>query len=177
MVYPSYTLGDNSTKGRRHDGPRADGPVYPDAPKRGLARSGESVDKKLADLADVVEQSREGIAYTHWGLERHQWGAFKMDGPDQLDNTRTLYAALLRMSDGAIAIGEELTFEGGFASGALASATHGVQQFVRRQGGDTAAEFAVLPGVAVKPAWQTATGKQQNKCFPYNRPRCLTWEI
>ncbi|MFM0691601.1 FAD-dependent oxidoreductase [Paraburkholderia graminis] len=135
VVYPSYTLGDNSTKVAGMTG-REQMDLFIQTLRNVASRDPENPShKKLADLADVVEQSREGIAYTHWGLERHQWGAFKMDGPDQLDNTRTLYAALLRMSDGAIAIGEELTFEGGFASGALASATHGVQQFVRRQGG------------------------------------------
>lgn len=135
VVYPSYTLGDNSTKVAGMTG-REQMDLFIQTLRNVASRDPENPShKKLADLADVVEQSRDGIAYTHWGLERHQWGAFKMDGPDQLDNTRTLYAALLRMSDGAIAIGEELTFEGGFASGALASATHGVQQFVRRQGG------------------------------------------
>ncbi|WP_027798631.1 flavin monoamine oxidase family protein [Paraburkholderia dilworthii] len=135
VFYPSYTLGDNATKvAGMSDREQMD--LYIRTLRDVASRDPDNpAHQKLANLADVVEQSREGIAYTHWGLERHQYGAFKMDGPDQLDNTRTLYKALLRMSDGAIAIGEELTFEGGFASGALASATHGVQQFVRRQGG------------------------------------------
>ncbi|QJQ03646.1 FAD-dependent oxidoreductase [Herbaspirillum rubrisubalbicans] len=135
VFYPSYTLGDNATKVAGMSGDEQLNNYIRTLRDIASQNPGDAVHQKLKNLADVVEQSKQRISYTHWSLTKHQYGAFKMDAPNQLDNTRVLFGALLKMSDGAIFINEENTAEGGFASGAVAAAINGLQQMVLRRGG------------------------------------------
>lgn len=135
VFYPSYTLGDNATKVSGMSGAEQLDKYIETLRNVASQHPGDPAHQKLKNLADVVEQSKGRISYTHWSLSKHQYGAFKMDAPNQLDNTRVLFGALLKMSDGAIFINEENTAEGGFASGAVAAAINGLQQMVLRRGG------------------------------------------
>ncbi|MDR6409160.1 flavin monoamine oxidase family protein [Paraburkholderia terricola] len=92
--------------------------------------------QKIGKLADLVEANRDRFFYTNWAEERHVWAAFKMDAPGDLENSRRLYGFLTeRHDDGVIPMGEKLTYEGGFASGAIASAILATQKLVVRHGG------------------------------------------
>lgn len=135
-VYWSYTLGDNASKvvgipseqqlEMYANTLRSVASQRPDSPRS----------KGVANLADILEKAdpSQGSS-THWSLEKHYHGAFKMDEPNQLNNTRELFKGPLTIGDGAIFINEENTAEGGFASGAIAAAINGVQQLVKRHGG------------------------------------------
>ncbi|MFS2139760.1 flavin monoamine oxidase family protein [Duganella sp. Dugasp56] len=135
VLYTSYTLGTNSDK--------VLGQSAEDQLKTYIATLRESAGqnpddpahKKLANLATLVENNMENVMYTHWSEKKHFGGAFKMDAPNDLDNTRALFSEPFKGNDGAIFIGEEHTAEGGFASGAVASAIHGVQQMILRHDG------------------------------------------
>lgn len=140
VLYASYTLGDNA--------PKMAG-IPPDEQLNNFVKKLRDVASQPTDndadaatydglkaLADAVEKSKDKFSYVHWGLEKHFGGAFKMDEPNQLNNTRELWSALLKMTDGAIFINEENTFEGGFASGAVAAAINGTQQFIVKHGGN-----------------------------------------
>lgn len=137
IVYSEYAQGDNANKAMgmtledRRDGfiklLRNVAARYPDDPEY----------QKIGKLADFVEENRDRFFYTNWGEERHIWGAFKMDAPGDLENSRRLYNFLVERHDtGVIPMGEKLTYEGGFASGAVASAILATQQLVVRRGGE-----------------------------------------
>ncbi len=138
--YTSYTLGDNAPKMAA---------IPPEeqltnfvkklrdvASQSPADQSDQAAYEGLRGIAYAVEQNKDRFSYAHWGLEKHFGGAFKMDEPNQLNNTRELWSALLKPTDGAIFINEENTFEGGFASGAVAAAINGTQQFIVKHGGE-----------------------------------------
>jgi len=141
VIYPMYHLGTNAEKVEHLSGKQLVERYVGDLKKAGTEALaiGNTVGQQLVNLAEIVDKFKDRLMYTHWTNKPHYHGAFKMDAPGDLDNTRKLFGSLLELagrgSDGAIFIGEQLTAEGGFASGAVASAINGVQQLVVRNGG------------------------------------------
>lgn len=142
VIYLSYTLGDNAKK--------VEGVSQQDqvrglvtALREGAARNPEAKEsRELVNLADLIDKyggihegNENRVHYTHWTNVPTQEGAFKMDAPNDLENTRALFAETRKSTSGLHLINEEMTAEGGFASGPLAAAVNAVQNMVKRRGG------------------------------------------
>jgi hypothetical protein len=134
VIYLSYTLGDNAKKvegkTKKEQIENLVGTLRESA-KRAEPEDGA----KLRNLADLIDKHWEARShYTHWTEVPTQGGAFKMDAPNDLDNTRTLYANTLK-SSGLHFINEKVTAEAGFASGPFAAAINAVQSMVKHYEG------------------------------------------
>lgn len=134
VIYLSYTLGDNAKKvegkTKKEQIENLVGTLRESA-KRAEPEDGA----KLRNLADLIDKHWEARShYTHWAEVPTQGGAFKMDAPNDLDNTRTLYANTLK-SSGLHFINEKVTAEAGFASGPFAAAINAVQSMVKHNKG------------------------------------------
>ena len=152
-IFLSYQLGDNATKTAAMDGHQQFALFVSIIRNAALREPGNPAYAKLGHFADVLERGKERLEFEAWSQEKHFGGAFKMDRPLQVGNTRRLWASTLSKDGatratgekteesenaappGAIFVNEMLTAEGGFASGAVSAAINGVQQFIVRNGG------------------------------------------
>lgn len=135
VLYVSYTLGTNSDKVKGQSAEEQLHTYINTLRESAGENPTDTAHQKLANLATLVQNNMDNVMYTHWSEKKHFGGAFKMDAPKQLNNTNTLFSEPFKDNPGAIFIGEEHTAEGGFASGAVASAINGVQQMIVRRGG------------------------------------------
>lgn len=136
VIYLSYTLGSNAkavegkTKDQQIDG------LLQSLRNAANANPGNEEAGKLNNLADLIDRYRGRSSYVHWSEVDTQKGAFKMDAPYKMENTRNLYRQTIDGNGkGLYMIGEEFTNEGGFASGAVSGATNGVQGIAAELGG------------------------------------------
>jgi tryptophan 2-monooxygenase len=136
VFYLSYTLGDNAKKveGKSKD-EQIDALLNTLREAAGRQTTDPEEGQKLRNLATLIDNHRDRSHYTHWTEVETQGGAFKMDAPGDLDNTRALFAETIRSKSGLHFINEEVTAEAGFASGAFAAAVNAVQNMVKRHGG------------------------------------------
>ena len=137
VIYLSYTLGDNAKK---VEGKSKEEQIHNLLAALRSAAARETTDPdqatRLLNLAALIDRHWEKRShYTHWSEVETQGGAFKMDAPNDLENTRKLFANTLHSSDGLHFINEKVTAEAGFASGSFAAAINSVQNMVRRRGG------------------------------------------
>ena len=136
VIYLSYTLGSNAdaVKGQSKD--QQIDRLLESLDNAVAANSGDGEADKLRNLADLIRTHRDRSSYVHWSEVDTQQGAFKMDAPGKMVNTRNLYRQTIDGNGkGLYMIGEEFTNEGGFASGAVSGATNGVQGIVVEVGG------------------------------------------
>ncbi len=141
VIYLSYTLGSNAKK---VEGKSKEEQIHNllDTLKTAAARETTDPDDKvkLLNLAALIEKHWEARShYTHWSEVPTHGGAFKMDAPGDLDNTRTLWASTLSSESGRLRmVHEKVTYEGGFASGPFAAAVNAVLGMVTSRGGSPA---------------------------------------
>ncbi|NRO95234.1 NAD(P)-binding protein [Paraburkholderia sp. NMBU_R16] len=136
VLYVSYTLGDNTPKVSAMTGEEQVQLFIRDLNNLASENSDDPARQELANLAKLAAQYQGTVKYTNWSAEHPFHGAFKMDAPGDLSNTRRLFNASLRQpSDGLICINEETSAEGGFVPGAIANAINGVQEMAMRRGG------------------------------------------
>lgn len=136
VVYLSYTLGDNAAKVKdKSMDEQIAGLVGALRTAASRSTTGADDSAKLNNLADLIETHKSRAHYTHWSNVETQGGAFKMDAPGDLQNTRELYAQTFKSKSGLHFINEEVTAEAGFASGAFAAAVNAVQNLVVRHNG------------------------------------------
>lgn len=136
VIYLSYTLGDNAKKVEGKSKEEQIETLIKTLRDSAKIDPETKESKELTNLANLIEKHKGRASYTHWTEVKTQGGAFKMDAPDQLDNSRALYAQTLEGNGkGAYFINEQMTNEAGFASGALAAAVNAVQDVVLKHGG------------------------------------------
>jgi len=136
VLYVSYTLGDNTPKVSAYDGEEQVKLFVRDLKNLTSEKSDEPARQELANLAQLAEQYQHTVKYTNWSDEHPYHGAFKMDAPGDLSNTRRLFGASLREPKKAVKhINEKNSAEGGFVPGAITLAVNAVQETVLEHGG------------------------------------------
>jgi tryptophan 2-monooxygenase len=137
VLYFTYSLGDNTPKVSATSGEEQLQLAIRDLNNLASEDSDDPARQELANLAKLATQHQHTVKFINWSAEHPFHGAFKMDAPGDLSNTRRLFNASLRQpSDGLICINEEASAEGGFVPGAIANAVNGVQEMAMRLGGD-----------------------------------------
>ncbi|GLU32140.1 FAD-dependent oxidoreductase [Trinickia caryophylli] len=140
VIYLSYTLGDNAKK--------VEGKSKEEQIRNLLDTLHTAADRdttppedkaQLRNLAALIDKHWEARShYTHWTEEPNHQGAFKMDAPGDLDNTRKLWNNTLAAKPGIRVVHEKATYEGGFASGPFAAVVNSVAAMVESRGGTVA---------------------------------------
>ncbi|MFM0040930.1 FAD-dependent oxidoreductase [Paraburkholderia sediminicola] len=135
VIYLSYTLGENAKKVEGMSKDEQIDLLLKDLEQAQKDATNPTDKAELGALATVITNYRDRTDYTHWSEKN---GAFKMDGPGDLANSRVLYGQTLKPRDEPYFVNEMTTYEAGFASGAIAASINAFQAMARRRG-------AILP--------------------------------
>lgn len=139
VMFISYTLGDNSvkesglSKKEKFDVYRSE---MASAEHAKGDEQGKLILKSLAEALGHVDE--KDIFLEPWSLNKHFYAAFKMDAAGDKANTQKMTDSVLKGSDmdGLIIGNEHMTFESGFARGAVKMGIEMVQKLAVRHGGE-----------------------------------------
>lgn len=134
-IFISYALGDDAIRTASLSGPAQAELLARNLRDYAALDPASPVHQRLANLANVLEQVKDGAVLQNWSATEHFGFAFKMDAPGDLDNTQTLWESTRQVDGNPMLIGETFTFESGFVAGPIATGIHAVQAFARLHGG------------------------------------------